>query len=118
MIENQQEIHESFLVHKFNVNIESQLPPDLEAIATGYIDICYHFKDKVDVPLLPESIEYFELLKSSLDSFARDEEHTEAITAAHFSMYMMFESLAEDVLEALYGDEYREYKNALATSQQ
>ena len=117
MLENQQEIHESFLTHKFNVNIDSELPPDLEAIATGYIDICYHFKDRVDVPLLSESLDYFDLLKSNLDSFARDKEHTEAIAAAHFSMYMMFEALAEDVMESLFGDEYREYRDTLTTSQ-
>lgn len=111
MRDNLQEIHEAFLVHKYNVNLDTELPPDLESIATGYIDICHHFKDRVDVPLLNESIEYFELLKSSLDSFARDKEHTEAIAAAHFSMYMMFEVLAEDVMESLFGDEYVEFRN-------
>lgn len=112
MRDNLQEIHEAFLVHKYNVNLDSELSPDLESIATGYIDICYHFKDRVDVPLLNESVEYFELLKSSLDSFARDKEHTEAIASVSFSMYMMFEALAEDVMESLYGEEYVGFRDS------
>lgn len=112
MLENQQEIHEAFLVHKHNVNLDSELPPDLESIATGYTSICYHFKDRVDVPLLSESLDFFDSLKSNLDSFARDKEHTEAITAASFSMYMMLSALAEDVMESVYGEEYVEFRDS------
>lgn len=111
MLENQQEIFEAFLVHKYNANLDTELPPDLESIATGYIDICHHFKDRVDVPLLSESLDFFDSLKGSLNSFAKDKEHTEAITAVSFSMYMMFEALAEDVMESIYGDEYVEFRN-------
>ena len=112
MRDNLQEIHEAFLVHKYNVNLDTELPPDLESIATGYTSICYHFKDRVDVPLLSESLDFFDLLKSSLDSFARDKEHTEAITAVSFSIYMMLSALAEDVMESVYGEEYVEFRDS------